>query len=320
MRHRWRSAQGCHHRNESWCGGVRKPPAHRPNREMAPGTRPRHRDTQAQRSCRVFRSTVAVSKTGGLMGDSVVGAHTDLHSDQGARQGEHPGRSRNPIVKVHDIAWLEFEKPDLVRAEVFSRAFGFSTVVRTADELYLRGTDPGSPCVSIRRGPRSRFVAAAYTVQDQSDVLRLAQATRIKMGALPESLGGVAVDPVHPGGVTVRVVHGINQLEALPAQSPQQYNFGHELRRINTTQRPPREPTRVQRLGHVVLQTTKYREALNWYLDHLGMIVSDFLYYPGRRDRGPVMSFIRCDRGQAPADHHTLGLALGPANRYIHSA
>jgi hypothetical protein len=50
------------------------------------------------------------------------------------------------------------------------------------------------------------------------------------------------------------------------------------------------------------------------------MIVSDFLYYPGRRDRGPVMSFIRCDRGQTPADHHTLALALGPSNRYIHSA
>jgi catechol 2,3-dioxygenase-like lactoylglutathione lyase family enzyme len=70
----------------------------------------------------------------------------------------------------------------------------------------------------------------------------------------------------------------------------------------------------------VVLQTTKYREALDWYLDHLGMIVSDFLYYQGHRDRGPVMSFIRCDRGQTPADHHTLAMALGPSNRYIHSA
>ena len=49
------------------------------------------------------------------MGDDLVGAHTDLHSDQGAQQGEHPGRSRDPIIKVHDIAWLEFEKPDLVR-------------------------------------------------------------------------------------------------------------------------------------------------------------------------------------------------------------
>jgi catechol 2,3-dioxygenase-like lactoylglutathione lyase family enzyme len=151
-------------------------------------------------------------------------------------------------------------------------------------------------------------------------VLRLAEATGTRMRALPESLGGVAVDLVDPSGMTVRVVHGSHRLEALPAQAPHQYNFGHELARINTTQRPPREPTRVQRLGHLVLQTTKYREALNWYLDHLGMVVSDFLYYPGRRDRGPVMSFIRCDRGQTPADHHTLGLTLGPANRYIHSA
>src|ERR1700721_4865107 len=126
------------------------------------------------------------------MGDRVAGAHTDLHSDQGARQEEHPGRSRDPIVKVHDIAWLEFEKPDLVRAEAFARAFGFSTVVRTVDELYLRGSDAGSPCVLIQQGPRSKFVAAAYTAQNQSDVLRLADATATRMRALPESLAGGA--------------------------------------------------------------------------------------------------------------------------------
>ena len=76
----------------------------------------------------------------------------------------------------------------------------------------------------------------------------------------------------------------------------------------------------MQRLGHVVLQTTKYLETLNWYLDHLGLIVSDFLYYPGQRERGPAMSFIRCDRGSTPTDHHTLAMALGPTNRYVHSA
>ena len=76
----------------------------------------------------------------------------------------------------------------------------------------------------------------------------------------------------------------------------------------------------MQRLGHVVLQTNRYVQALDWYLEHLGLIVSDFLYYPGQRERGPVMSFIRCDRGPTPTDHHTLAMALGPANRYVHSA
>jgi hypothetical protein len=254
------------------------------------------------------------------MSGHAVGAHTDLHSAHGGRKGEHRGRSSELIIKVHDIAWLEFEKPDLVRAEAFSQAFGFTTALRTADELYLRGTDTGSPCVLIRRGPRSRFIAAAYTAQDQSDVARLAESTGTRTRTLPESLGGVAVDLVDPNGVTVRVVAGTHQLDALPAQTPHQFNFGHELSRINDVQRAPREPTRVQRLGHVVMQTTKYLETLNWYLDHLGMIVSDFLYYPGRRSRGPVMSFIRCDRGQTPSDHHTLAIALGPSNRYIHSA
>ena len=74
-----------------------------------------------------------------------VGAHNELHSEQGALPGEHTGRSRNPVIKVADLAWLEFEKPDLDRAEAFAGAFGFTVVLRTADELQLRGTDEGAP-------------------------------------------------------------------------------------------------------------------------------------------------------------------------------
>jgi catechol 2,3-dioxygenase-like lactoylglutathione lyase family enzyme len=250
----------------------------------------------------------------------VVGAHNGLHSEQGARIGEHPGRSRNPVIKVQDLAWLEFEKPDLARAEAFASAFGFATALRTPDEVQLRGTDAGAPAVILRRGERSRFVGTAFRAGDDADVLRLADATGATAGPLPESIGGLSVDLVDPSGVPVRVVAGMHALPELPGQDPVVFNFGHELLRTNATQRPPRVPTKVQRLGHVVLQTTKYLESLNWYLDNLGMIVSDFQYYPGQRDRGPVMSFIRCDRGSIPADHHTIALALGPANRYMHSA
>jgi catechol 2,3-dioxygenase-like lactoylglutathione lyase family enzyme len=252
--------------------------------------------------------------------NDLVGAHNDLHSEQGARKDEHSGRSRNPVIKVQDVAWLEFEKPDLARAEAFANAFGFATALRTHDELHLRGTDAGVPCVIIRRGSRSRFVGAAYQAGDDADLLRLAGATGADPRPLPETIGGLTVDLVDPSGILVRVVAGMHPLESWPPQTPHILNLGHDLRRVNAMQRPPREPAKVQRLGHVVLQTTKYREALNWYLDNLGMIVSDFLYHPGRRDHGPVMSFIRCDRGSTPADHHTLAMALGPANRYVHSA
>ncbi|SKK62374.1 VOC family protein [Mycobacteroides abscessus] len=252
--------------------------------------------------------------------NDLIGAHNELHSEQGGLKDEHRGRSRHPLIKVADIAWLEFEKPDLQRAEAFARAFGFATSLRTGEELHLRGSDSTAPCVIVRRGSRSRFLGVAFAAADEGDLLRLAAATGARTRPLPAAIGGMAVNLADPGGVPVRVVAGMHSLDVLPSQALHRYNMGHEFRRINATQRPRREPTTVQRLGHLVMQSTKYLETLNWYLDTLGMIVSDFLYFPGQRDRGPTMSFIRCDRGSTPADHHTLALALGPQNRYVHSA
>lgn len=246
--------------------------------------------------------------------------HKDLHSEQGALRGEHPGRSDNPVIKVRDLAWLEFEKPDLDRAETFARAFGFATVLRNERELHLRGTRAGTVCVIIRRGRRSRFVGPVFAAHDTADVKRLAAVTGRPTSAAPEGIGGLMVDLVDPVGMPVRVVAGMRELAELPTQVPQRFNVGGQLLRTNDTQRPPREPARVERLGHVVLQSTRYRRSLDWYLDHLGLIVSDFLYYPGQRERGPTMSFIRCDRGSTPTDHHTLAMVLGPADRYVHSA
>ena len=41
----------------------------------------------------------------------------------------------------------------------------------------------------------------------------------------------------------------------LPGQEPLTWNVGHTVTRTNATQRPPRAPALVRRLGHVVLQT-----------------------------------------------------------------
>jgi glyoxalase/bleomycin resistance protein/dioxygenase superfamily protein len=247
-------------------------------------------------------------------------AHRDLHSEQGALRGEHTGRSPNPVIKIVDIAWLEFEKPDLTRAEAFARAFGFQSSQHGPDEIQLRGTHAGAPCVIVRRGQRTRFARAAFRTDDEADVRRLADKFGTRARPLPETIGGLSVDLIDPSGMPVRVVAGTHELPELPGQQPHTFNFGDTAPRINTGQRPARVPARVQRLGHLVLQTTKYLETLNWYLDNLGMVVSDFLFFPGQRQRGPTMSFVRCDRGSMPADHHTLALALGPANRYVHSA
>ena len=116
------------------------------------------------------------------------------------------------------------------------------------------------------------------------------------------------------------MVHGVPELPALPERAPLPLNFGSGPARVNATQRPARRPAEIQKLGHVVLGTTRFRAALDWYLDTLGLIVSDFLYLDGQRERGPAMAFIRCDLGSVPSDHHTLAMALQPDTGYVHSA
>lgn len=244
-------------------------------------------------------------------------AHSGLHSEDGALRGEHPGRALDPVIKVRDLAWLEFDKPDLDRARSFALDFGFEVVEHTPAVLRLRGTFAGPACLVIRRGPVSRFVGPVFHAAENRDLDRLAAATGSRITDLDQ---GRRVDLVDPSGIPVGVVHGVREYPALPEQVPQVFNFGTGPVRFNTTQRPPREPARVQRLGHVVLETRVFRRALDWYLETLGMIVSDFLFLDDQRDRGPTMAFIRCDRGSEPADHHTLAMHLGPGTGYVHSA
>ena len=246
-------------------------------------------------------------------------AHEDLHSELGGIRGDRPARASNPVIKVEDLAWLEFEKPDLDAAERFAHDFGFATAYRSDAELHLRGTRPGSQAVIIRRGPRSRFVAPAFRASSRADLQRLARATGTDVQERRGPGGGAVVQLADPVGVPVRVVAGVEELPRLPERAPLPLNFG-DVRRINTTQRPPRAPGQVERLGHVVLESPSFARQLDWYLENLGLIVSDFLYFPGQRARGPTMAFIRCDRGATPADHHTLAMVLGPRTGYVHSA
>ena len=123
--------------------------------------------------------------------------HRSLHSETGARPGEHPGRSGNPLVKVAGLAWLEFEKPDLDRAERFGTDFGFTVADRTPETLLLRGRQASAACLVIRRGPQPRFAGAAFQAAARDDLDRLARGTG---GTVTAHWGGHAVLLRDPSG------------------------------------------------------------------------------------------------------------------------
>jgi catechol 2,3-dioxygenase-like lactoylglutathione lyase family enzyme len=238
--------------------------------------------------------------------------HAGLHGAPGRARGEHGGRSGDPIIRVTDLAWLEFEKPDIDSAERFALAFGFGIAVREPNALYLRGSLPGTFGVIIRKAPESRFAGMSFKAASATDLLRLSDATNTAVQQLNQPGGGSIVRLRDPSGFPVGVVYASADL---PGSSEH-----HRAQRINGVHSPSSGPAQVQRLGHLALQTTQLERTLDWYLDTLGMIVSDFQYVADQRDRGPMMAFVRCDRGSMPVDHNTLALHLGPMNSYTHSA
>ena len=151
--------------------------------------------------------------------------HRSLHSQTGARPGEHPGRPKNPLVKVAGLAWLEFEKPDLDRAGRFLADFGFAVAEQTAETLVLRGLQAGAACLIVRRGPRPRFAGAAFQAAARNDLDRLARSAG---GTVNAHRGGAAVALRDPSGFPVRVVYGVPELPLLPERAPLPLNFGPE--------------------------------------------------------------------------------------------
>ena len=215
------------------------------------------------------------------------------------------------------LAWLEFEKPDLDRAERFGTDFGFTVADRTPDTVLLRGRQAAAACLVIRRGPQARFVGPAFAAAARDDLDRLARGTG---GTVTAHWGGHTVLLRDPSGYPVRVVHGVPDLPALPERGPLPLNFGSEPARLNATQRPARRPAEIQRLGHVVLGTTRFGAALDWYLDTLGLIVVR-LPVPARPARTRADDGVHPLRpGSVPTDHHTLAMALRPHTGYVHSA
>ena len=120
-----------------------------------------------------------------------------------------------------------------------------------------------------------------------------------------------------PDGIAVDVLHGFEPNALLPVRPPILHNAPNQIMRINDTQRPKLEPPQVTKLGHLVLEAVDFDRSVRWYIDSLGSIPSDVMCLS---DGTPVGAFMRLDRGNEPADHHTLFVAMGLEPKVDHVA
>ena len=209
-----------------------------------------------------------------------------------------------PHIKVSDIAYGRLRAPDLDVAEEFLTRFGMKRADRTANALYMRGTDPAHHIHVTEKG-EPKFVGLAYYAESEDDLKRLAKAPGASdVEAIDEPGGGKRVRLTEPNGYQIEVVHGIATLHAIEAKR-QKLNTGEApLSRAGELMRLPKGPSHVKRIGHGVLMTPKFHETVGWFREMLGFVCSDDVY-AGEKDN-LIGSFNRCDRGDAYVDHHVF--------------
>jgi catechol-2,3-dioxygenase len=243
----------------------------------------------------------------------------DQHSaDALSNAGSKPIQRPEPIIRADAVAYVMFERPDLEKQLAFLQDFGMQVAEQNEQAIYLKGhgVSPWFYCAS--KGDKARFLGAGYSVTSREQLETLARETGITIDSCAGPGGGERVRLTDPDGFIVDVVHGREEVPRTPTRSePFVRNTPGEKHRVNTTVRSVAEPTPLEKLGHMVLAVSNFEESAQWYMRHLGVIPTDVQCVA---DGTPALAFCRLDRGQEPADHHTVVLLQYFAPGLMHTA
>ncbi len=214
-----------------------------------------------------------------------------------------------PIIKVEDIAHVRFAAPDLTLMRSFLDDFGLSSF-EADGKLYGKGND-GRPFVHVTQPGEAKFLALGLRASSVADLETLAAHEGVSVDNLDEPGGGKIVRLTDPDGFGVEVIAGQSRADATTALADPLRNTAAARPRLRSPVRLDPGPAHVRRIGHAVLRVRDFRTSEKWYKDRFGFLTSDEI--EAAKDV-PLGAFMRCDRGDKPADHHTLFLAQLPGN------
>ncbi len=212
-----------------------------------------------------------------------------------------------PLIKVDDMAHVRFAAPDLAAMRAFLEDFGMG-VFEEDGCLYGKGSD-GRPFVHVTEPGEAKFLAIGLRAETLADLDLLAEAEGARVEDLDAPGGGKVVRLTDPDGYGVEVVAGQSMGEAGLPFFDQPRNTAAAKPRFRSTIRLDAAPAHVFRIGHAVLKVRDFRASEVWYKHRFGFLTSDEV--EAAKDV-PLGAFLRCDRGDQPADHHTLFLAQLP--------
>lgn len=220
------------------------------------------------------------------------------------------------IIRIEDIAHVRFAAPDLDAMQVFLEDFGLECGI-VDGRLYARGND-GRPFVHSTELGEPGFRALGLRAKTLDDLAKLAAAEGKPLEDLTDPGGGKVLRLIDPDGFLVEVVAGQAKVEPQELDPEPERNSCTERPRLRKCVQLGKGPAHVHRIGHCVLNVSDFERSEAWYKERFGFLTSDEVEMkPGL----PLGAFMRCDRGDKPADHHTLFLAQLPQKTgFLHAA
>jgi catechol-2,3-dioxygenase len=212
-------------------------------------------------------------------------------------------------MPVRSLLHYALQVPDQQVGQQFYLDFGFQDATGTANAVKLRPSDLAKDQVLLYEGPKKRLHHLAFAAPGEEYA---AVGNRLRADGVAE------IDPpkdAPEGGLWVRDPDGnaVNVRDeppvVAPPDPPLSYNSpGHAVRVGRRAVEPPvAQAARPRRLGHVLLFTPDVERQKQFYIDVLGLKLSDQV--PG------LISFLRCS-----TDHHNLALAHADRPGFHHGS
>ena len=216
------------------------------------------------------------------------------------------------IIRIEDIAHVRYGAPDLAAMRSFLEDFGMATFEHEG-RLYGKGSD-GRAFLHVTEPGEPGFRGLGLRAETLDDLEHLAKTEGVPVESSVEPGGGKVVRLIDPDGFRIEVVAGQAKDPAACPIADQPRNTASAKTRLRQLVRLDPGPAHVKRIGHAVLSVSDFRASEKWYKDRFGFLTSDEI--EAARDV-PLGAFMRCDRGDKPADHHTIFLAQMPGPRTI---
>jgi hypothetical protein len=216
-----------------------------------------------------------------------------------------------PKIRVHSLAHVHYQHPDLKTATQFLTDFGFRETQRTSNptRIYYRGSGTQPYVYVAEQSPDSdrHFLGATWNVESAHD-LDIAASLQCSVTGVVNSGGpggGSEVTLKDPVGFAVSFIHGQKLAEELPHDvQRQETNFPDHKPRLGRFLRFQHGPSDVHKLGHygIMVPQAKFAEVVAFYQDLINLVDSDTNF--NLETGEDQLKFMHIDKGKEYSDHH----------------